>query len=103
MRSKPTIRTERLILRPWREEDLAPVAAMNADPRVMEFRFRELVLDEIVSFTTPANARSTAVMRRLGMMHSPADDFDHPALPAGHALRRHALYRARPTTPRQPT
>lgn len=30
------LRTERLYLRRWREEDLAPFAAMNADPRVME-------------------------------------------------------------------
>src|SRR5689334_12768585 len=29
-----TLHTERLILRPWREEDLAPFAALNADPRV---------------------------------------------------------------------
>ncbi len=28
--------TERLRLRPWRETDLAPFAAMNADPAVME-------------------------------------------------------------------
>lgn len=32
-----TIKTERLILRPWREEDLEPFAQLNADPRVMEF------------------------------------------------------------------
>lgn len=31
------LRTERLVLRPWRDEDLAPFAAMNGDPRVMEF------------------------------------------------------------------
>ena len=31
------IYTERLILRPWKEEDLAPYAAMNADPRVREY------------------------------------------------------------------
>lgn len=30
------IRTERLILRPWNDGDLAPFAALNADPRVME-------------------------------------------------------------------
>jgi RimJ/RimL family protein N-acetyltransferase len=30
------LRTERLILRPWREEDLVPFAALNADPAVME-------------------------------------------------------------------
>ncbi len=31
------LRTERLILRGWRSEDRHPFAAMNADPRVMEF------------------------------------------------------------------
>jgi RimJ/RimL family protein N-acetyltransferase len=31
-----TLRTERLLLRPWRDEDLAPFAALNADPVVME-------------------------------------------------------------------
>jgi ribosomal-protein-alanine N-acetyltransferase len=30
------LRTERLILRPWRDDDLAPFAALNADPRVRE-------------------------------------------------------------------
>jgi len=32
-----TLTTERLILRPWREADREPFAALNADPRVMEF------------------------------------------------------------------
>ncbi len=31
------LRTKRLILRPWREEDLEPFAQLNADPRVMEY------------------------------------------------------------------
>ncbi|MBV9835117.1 MAG: GNAT family N-acetyltransferase [Alphaproteobacteria bacterium] len=31
----PVLTTERLILRPWRDEDLAPFAAMNADAAVM--------------------------------------------------------------------
>ncbi|MEU4287620.1 GNAT family N-acetyltransferase [Kribbella sp. NPDC026596] len=30
------LRTERLVLRPWRESDLEPWAAMNADPDVRE-------------------------------------------------------------------
>ncbi|HEY2777993.1 MAG TPA: GNAT family N-acetyltransferase [Gaiellaceae bacterium] len=30
------LRTDRLVLRPWREEDRAPFAALNADPVVME-------------------------------------------------------------------
>ncbi len=177
MTSTPTIDTPRLHLRPWREEDLPAFAAMNADPKVMEFfpkpldrsesdaladrirdnfarrgfglwavevpgvagfigfvglsvpgfsahftpcveigwrlahehwghgyaseaaqaslefGFGHLALDEIVSFTTAANRRSQAVMERIGMTHSPADDFDHPALPEGHPLRRHVLYR----------
>lgn len=33
----PQIRTERLVLRPWTPEDRTPFAAINADPRVMEF------------------------------------------------------------------
>ena len=35
--SIPTLSTERLLLRPWREEDLPAFAALNADPRVVEF------------------------------------------------------------------
>ncbi len=50
-------------------------------------------LDEIVSFTAPANTRSRRVMEKLGMSRRAADDFDHPALPEGHPLRRHVLYR----------
>jgi RimJ/RimL family protein N-acetyltransferase len=55
--------------------------------------FERLDLDEIVSFTVPANERSKSVMERLGMHRSAADDFDHPRLPAGHRLLRHVLYR----------
>ena len=173
----PTLRTDRLLLRPWREEDRAPFAALNADPRVMEHfpgvltreqsdalaaalaarleergfglwavevrdgapfigfvglsipRFEAAFtpcvevgwrlahahwgrgyateaaraavahgfgtegLDEIVSFTVPANGASRRVMEKLGMTRDPDGDFDHPALPAGHRLRRHVLYR----------
>jgi 3-dehydroquinate dehydratase/shikimate dehydrogenase len=31
------ITTERLLLRPWRSSDRAPFAALNGDPRVMEW------------------------------------------------------------------
>jgi RimJ/RimL family protein N-acetyltransferase len=162
-----TIHTPRLHLRHWRDTDLQPFAAMNADPRVMdfisrpldrgesdaraaqirdhfahhefglsvpqfeahftpcveigwrlayahwghgyateaaravlEFGFRRLGLEEIVSFTVPANKRSRAVMERIGMTRSPSDDFDHPILPENHPLRRHVLYRT--TCPRAP-
>ncbi len=173
----PILTTERLVLRPWRDADHAPFAALNADPAVMEhfpaplsraesdagvervrqvfaargfgwwavevpgaapfigfvglwvpsfeadftpcvevgwrlakdywgrgyategareclrFGFEDMGLEEIVSFTTTTNLRSQAVMQRLAMTHDPADDFDHPALQAGHRLRRHVLYR----------
>jgi ribosomal-protein-alanine N-acetyltransferase len=173
MTAAPVLATDRLFLRDWREEDLAPFAALNADPRVMEFfpttldraesdalaarlqgsieesgfgfwaaerkedgafvgfvglrrprfmpaveigwrlaraywgkgyateaaraalahGFGPLGLSEIVAFTVPTNRRSRSVMERLGMAHDPGADFDHPAVPEGHALRRHVLYR----------
>ena len=67
--------------------------ATEAAKVAVAFGFEELGLDEIVSFTVPANVRSRAVMERLGMTSDAADDFDHPNLPAGHPLRRHVLYR----------
>ena len=176
----PELRTDRLLLRGWKEEDRAPFAALNADAAVMEhfpatlsraqsdafvelsedrwrsggpslwavevpgvapfigyvgllapsfeaeftpcvevgwrlaaehwgrgyategaaaaltFGFEELGLDEIVSFTVVANTRSRRVMAKLGLHHDPADDFDHPKLPAGHPMQRHVLYRITP-------
>lgn len=171
--------TDRLVLRPWRERDAAPFAAMNADPEVMahfpgmltraesdgllarlvdwwredgiafgaaERRddgafvgmvglarvgfdapspldgcvevgwrlarahwgrgyateaarawiahgFGTMGLAEIVAFTVPANLRSQAVMRRLGMARDPSRDFDNPQLPPGHPLRPHVVFR----------
>ena len=51
-------------------------------------------LDEIVSMTTPGNAKSRRVMEKIGLNRDPADDFDHPAM-ADRApqLVRHVLYR----------
>lgn len=172
-----TLRTARLVLRPWRDEDLEPFATLNADPCVMrhfpktltraesdaqaariksamaargwgfwavecpgiapfigftglsvpgfdapftpcveigwrlaraywgygyaceaagaalDYGFGTLGLAEIVAFTACGNARSTAVMRRLGMTHDRADDFLHPLLPEGHPVRPHVLFR----------
>jgi ribosomal-protein-alanine N-acetyltransferase len=174
----PELATERLLLRSWREQDLEPFAALNADPVVMRcfpstltraqsdafvrdraipsfadggfgpwavertdtgdfvgfvglmrvnfeaaftpavevgwrlarthwgqgfapeaaraglrFGFHHAGLTEVVSFTSPLNRRSEAVMRRLGMRHDPLGDFDHPRLEPGSPLRRHVLYR----------
>jgi ribosomal-protein-alanine N-acetyltransferase len=177
MPTTPTLTTTRLLLRPWRDDDLPAFAALNADARVMEFfpkrltvaesdelaarirancelhgfglwaieisagapfvgyvglnvprfethftpcveigwrlafehwgkglateaaqaavrfGFEQLGLTEIVSFTVPDNIRSRRVMKRLGMSHEPAEDFDHPLLPSGDRLCRHVLYR----------
>ncbi|MFC9328449.1 GNAT family N-acetyltransferase [Kitasatospora sp. NPDC057015] len=59
----------------------------------VRFGFDVLGLPEVVSFTCTANRHSRAVMERLGMTHDPREDFDHPRLPAGHALRPHVLHR----------
>jgi RimJ/RimL family protein N-acetyltransferase len=32
----PVVESDRLVLRGWREDDLEPIASLNADPRVME-------------------------------------------------------------------
>ncbi|MGP4084478.1 GNAT family N-acetyltransferase [Streptomyces sp. KR55] len=171
----PELRTDRLLLRDWRGSDLAPWAAMNADPEVrryfpgvltkeqtdaavarfqadlerrgwgfwavevldtgefigftgldpvedgqpftgveagwrlarpawghgyateaaravLAFGFEELALPEILAVTTATNLPSRAVMRRLGMTHDPADDFDDPDVPEG-PLRRCVVYR----------
>ena len=60
---------------------------------VLRLAFETLKLPEVLSFTVPQNLRSLRVMERIGLVHSSADDFDHPNLPAGHPLRRHVLYR----------
>jgi RimJ/RimL family protein N-acetyltransferase len=177
MSTLPTLKTPRLLLRLWRDADLEPFAALNADPRVMEyfpapltraeseaaaaritanfdqrgyglwaveeqggapflgyvgltvprfempfspcveigwrlafehwgkgyareaaaaaldFGFEILNLDEVVSYTATGNRRSWRVMEAIGMTRRPEEDFNHPALPDGHALQRHVLYR----------
>lgn len=65
--------------------------ASEAARAAARFAFTQLGLDEIVAFTALGNRRSRAVMVRLGMRE--AGEFDHAALPLGHALRRHVLYR----------
>lgn len=171
----PTLRGPRVILRAWRPLDRDAFAAMNADPRVMEFfprrltrqdsdafadrieahfartgfglwaveipglaefagftglapahpgvpcapaievgwrlaplawgrgyaseggrlalahAFDALGLKEVVSFTAVLNKPSQRVMQRLGMIFS--GTFEHPAVPDGHPIRPHVLYR----------
>ncbi len=67
--------------------------ATEAARAAASYGFDELGRDEVLAVTVPANARSQAVMQRLGMRRDPADDFDHPRVPDGHSLKRHVLYR----------
>ena len=67
--------------------------AIEAALAVIDDAFGRIGLDEIVAYTVPANRRSWGLMERLGMHRNPNEDFDHPACPEGHPLRRHVLYR----------
>lgn len=49
--------------------------------------------DAIWAITVPENARSQALMERLGMKRQHELDFDHPHLPDGSPLIRHITYR----------
>jgi len=59
----------------------------------LRYGFHELELDDIVAMTSVGNTRSRRVMSKLGMVHQPGEDFDHPRVPAGSPLVRHVLYR----------
>ena len=65
--------------------------ATEAAQLAIAFGFEQAGLDQIVSFTVPANRRSIAVMVKLGMSY--VGEFDHPRLAPDHRLRRHVLYR----------
>lgn len=57
-----TIQTKRLLLRPWREEDLEACAKLNGDPRVMEYFPSVLTREESDHFAR----RHTAVIEKQG-------------------------------------
>ena len=67
--------------------------ASEAARAVLRYAFEVEDIPEVVSFTVPANTRSTAVMRRIGLTRAPAGDFIHPTLGPDHRLARHVLYR----------
>ncbi|HTW74989.1 MAG TPA: GNAT family N-acetyltransferase [Steroidobacteraceae bacterium] len=76
------------LAQPYWRRGFATEAARGA----LHIGFEVLALKEIVAFTVPSNARSRAVMERLGMQMDAAT-FEHPGVPQGHALRTHCVYR----------
>ncbi|WP_105102713.1 GNAT family N-acetyltransferase [Microbulbifer pacificus] len=65
--------------------------ATEAARACLQVGFERLGLHEIVSFTLPGNFRSRGVMEKLGMQQG--ENFRHPALPSGHPMQEHVLYR----------
>jgi len=61
----PILTTARLQLRSWRDADLAPFAALNADPRVMQYFPKTLNRRE--SDVVADRVRSTLVGRGFGL------------------------------------
>ncbi len=59
----------------------------------LKFGFDKCGLNEIVSFTVPANSRSIKVMERIGMKRDIEGDFAHPKYPPEHRLSKHVLYK----------
>ncbi|WP_242223680.1 GNAT family N-acetyltransferase [Shinella zoogloeoides] len=65
----------------------------EAAEKLLDFGFEERRLPEIVSFAVAGNARSIAVMRRIGMVAAPDRDFSMPGIADARAeLRPHVLY-----------
>ena len=72
--------------------------ATEAARASLRFGFGQAGLDEVLSWTTPDNVRSTAVMQRIGMVRAPELDFHHPKLEPTSPLSRHVVYRATPSS-----
>lgn len=67
--------------------------ATEAARAALEYGFHTVGLAEIFAIAAATNLRSVAVMRRLGMTHDPAKDFDD-ATEDDEALRRQVVYAA---------
>jgi len=67
--------------------------ALEAAQTCLNWGFKTLGLEEIVSFTSRDNLRSIALMKRLKMQSNAQEDFEHPMLATGHRLSWHVLYR----------
>jgi RimJ/RimL family protein N-acetyltransferase len=69
--------------------------AREAAQAALDWAWANLDVDEVVSFTVPANQPSWRLMERLGMKRRADLDFAHPRFPADHPLSRHITYVAK--------
>ena len=67
------LRTRRVLLRPWRSEDLAPCAAMNADPQVVEYFPAPLSTGESEAFVARMQASIEARGYGLWAVEAPSE------------------------------
>jgi RimJ/RimL family protein N-acetyltransferase len=67
--------------------------ATEAARAALDAAFRELKLDEVVSYAVKTNTRSRAVMERLGMVHEPELDFEDTDVEPSSPLRPLVFYR----------
>ncbi|MEY2847626.1 MAG: hypothetical protein RI885_291 [Actinomycetota bacterium] len=73
------IRTPRLLLRHWRDDDLEPFAALNADVEVMRFFPSVLTRDESDAFVGRMRARSLRGNSTSGGRNAPMAGVVSPA------------------------
>ena len=66
--------------------------AYEAASACMEWFWRATDFPRFVSFTARTNEPSWRLMRKLGLVHRPDLDFDHPDVPPGNPLRPHVVY-----------
>ena len=77
----------------WRlsKENWGQGFATEAAKACLQYGFTEIGLKEIYSFTATLNQPSINVMQKTGMNYM--GNFEHPALPDGHVLKTHVLYK----------
>ena len=88
LRGEPPVQLGWLLGRPFWGQGYAPEAARAC----LEFAW-QLGFAEAVAFTATSNLPSQRVMTKIGMQRDLEGDFEHPAVPEGHVLRPHVLYR----------
>ena len=98
-----SLRTDRLLLRPWREEDLQPFTALNSDPEVMRYFPRLLDRDATATVISRMQAHferfgfgfwpvelpgEAPFIGIIGMMITPFETHFTPCLETGWRLAR---------------